>query len=76
MAGAAGISLPLNFRPRNNLAGTPAPFGPLMPNYTDYTVSIHYDRRLYHHDIAGSIAHARMLARQDGGEEVFWQREP
>jgi argininosuccinate lyase len=29
-----------------------------------YTVSIHYDRRLYKHDIAGSIAHARMLARQ------------
>ena len=29
-----------------------------------YTVSIHYDRRLYRHDIAGSMAHARMLARQ------------
>ncbi len=29
-----------------------------------YTVSIHYDRRLYKHDIAGSIAHVRMLARQ------------
>jgi len=29
-----------------------------------YTVSIHYDRRLYQQDIAGSIAHARMLARQ------------
>ncbi|MBI4340348.1 MAG: argininosuccinate lyase, partial [Chloroflexi bacterium] len=29
-----------------------------------YTVSIHYDRRLYRQDIAGSIAHARMLARQ------------
>jgi argininosuccinate lyase len=28
-----------------------------------YTVSIHYDRRLYKQDIAGSIAHARMLAR-------------
>jgi argininosuccinate lyase len=27
----------------------------------DYTVSIHYDRRLYRQDIAGSIAHARML---------------
>ena len=37
-------------------------------NQTDitasYTVSIHYDRRLYKQDIAGSIAHARMLARQ------------
>ena len=29
-----------------------------------YTVSIHYDRRLYKQDIAGSIAHARMLARK------------
>ena len=30
----------------------------------NYTVSIHYDRRLYRQDISGSIAHARMLARQ------------
>ena len=30
----------------------------------NYTVSIQYDRRLYKHDIAGSMAHARMLARQ------------
>ena len=30
----------------------------------NYTVSIHYDRRLYKQDIAGSIVHARMLARQ------------
>ena len=29
-----------------------------------YTVSIHYDRRLCRHDVAGSIVHARMLARQ------------
>ena len=29
-----------------------------------YTASIHYDRRLYNEDIAGSIAHARMLGRQ------------
>jgi argininosuccinate lyase len=29
-----------------------------------YTVSISYDRRLYRQDIAGSIAHACMLARQ------------
>ncbi len=35
------------------------------PGYSSYTVSIHYDRRLYRQDIAGSIAHARMLARQD-----------
>ena len=35
-----------------------------MNDYSGYTVSIHYDRRLYRQDIAGSIAHARMLARQ------------
>ena len=35
-----------------------------MADYTDYTVSIHYDRRLFRHDIAGSIVHARMLAKQ------------
>ena len=29
-----------------------------------YSASIHYDCRLYHHDIMGSKAHARMLARQ------------
>ena len=29
-----------------------------------YTASIHFDWRLYPYDIAGSIAHARMLARQ------------
>ncbi len=29
-----------------------------------YTVSVGYDRRLYEHDIAGSVAHARMLGRQ------------
>ena len=32
---------------------------------SDYTVSLHYDRRLYRQDIAGSIAHARMLAKQE-----------
>ena len=35
-----------------------------MNPHSDYTVSIHYDRRLYRQDIAGSIAHARMLGRQ------------
>jgi len=29
-----------------------------------FTASVHYDSRLYRHDIAGSAAHARMLARQ------------
>ncbi len=35
-----------------------------MTDFSDYTVSIHYDRRLYRQDIAGSIAHARMLGLQ------------
>jgi len=30
----------------------------------DYTVSLPFDKRLYRHDIAGSIAHARMLWKQ------------
>ena len=29
-----------------------------------FTASVHYDARLYRHDIMGSRAHARMLARQ------------
>ncbi|MDO8472372.1 MAG: lyase family protein, partial [Dehalococcoidia bacterium] len=29
----------------------------------DYSASISYDRRLYRHDIAGSVAHTRMLSR-------------
>jgi argininosuccinate lyase len=28
----------------------------------EYTASVGFDQRLYHHDIAGSIAHAQMLA--------------
>ncbi len=35
-----------------------------MTDFSAYTVSIHYDRRLYRHDIVGSMVHARMLARQ------------
>ena len=35
-----------------------------MDTHSRYTVSLHYDSRLYRQDIAGSIAHARMLARQ------------
>ena len=35
-----------------------------MTDHSDYTVSIHYDRRLYRQDIAGSKAHAAMLAQQ------------
>ena len=37
----------------------------------DFTVSIDYDRRLYEHDIAGSIAHVRMLA----GQGIIDQRD-
>ena len=35
-----------------------------MTDFSRYTVSIDYDRRLFRQDIAGSIAHARMLAMQ------------
>ena len=35
-----------------------------MADFSKYTVSIDYDRRLYKQDIAGSIAHAKMLAKQ------------
>ncbi|MDD5509352.1 MAG: argininosuccinate lyase [Dehalococcoidales bacterium] len=37
----------------------------------EYTVSTHFDWRLYPQDIAGSIAHARMLARQ----QIISERE-
>ena len=36
----------------------------MMADFSKYTVSIDYDRRLYKQDIAGSIAHAKMLAKQ------------
>ncbi len=35
-----------------------------MTDFSRYTVSIDYDRRLYKQDIAGSMAHAKMLAKQ------------
>ena len=35
-----------------------------MTDFSRYTVSIEYDRRLYKQDIAGSVAHAKMLAKQ------------
>jgi len=46
-----------------------------MSQNSDYTVSIHYDRRLFRHDIAGSVAHARMLAKtgiisQEDGNQI------
>jgi argininosuccinate lyase len=36
----------------------------LDPRALAYSASIGYDRRLFRHDIAASIAHARMLAKQ------------
>ncbi len=37
----------------------------MNPDASQYAVSIQYDRRLYREDIAGSVAHARMLAKQE-----------
>jgi len=47
-----------------------------MTSYQNYTVSLHYDRRLYRQDIAGSVAHTRMLAKQriispEDGEQII-----
>ena len=36
----------------------------MQEKHSSYTASVHYDRRLYRQDIAGSVAHSRMLARQ------------
>ena len=36
----------------------------LHNDHSAYTVSLHYDRRLYKHDIVGSMAHVRMLTKQ------------
>jgi len=46
------------------------PWGGRFQEATDkkvelFTASIHYDRRLYGYDIEGSIAHAKMLVRQE-----------
>lgn len=38
--------------------------GGVASSLEKFTESISYDHRLYHHDIMGSKAHARMLARQ------------
>src|SRR3972149_5781368 len=37
--------------------------GDTHPKVEAFTASIHFDRRLAPHDIAGSIAHAQMLAK-------------
>ncbi len=49
------------------MAGTKKPWGGRFAAHTDktveaFTASIHFDRRLYREDIAGSLAHCRMLA--------------
>jgi argininosuccinate lyase len=46
------------------------PWGGRFTEETDklvelFTASLHYDRRLYRYDIEGSIAHTKMLVRQD-----------
>ena len=41
-----------------------APVSEMDKTPSSYTASLHYDRRLYRQDIAGSIAHAQMLAKQ------------
>src|SRR5690348_17882375 len=46
---------------RNLLRGRFA--GERLPEVEAFTASLPFDRRLYRHDIRGSIAHARMLAR-------------
>jgi len=51
------------------MKGIEKPWGGRFAERTDrkveeFTASIDYDRRLYRYDIAGSMAHCRMLARQ------------
>ncbi len=48
-------------RPRNIIRGRFA--RGRLPEVEAFTASLPFDRRLYRHDILGSIAHARMLAR-------------
>ena len=43
-----------------------------MPDYTDYTVSIHYDRRLYRHDIAaGRVEILEQLIKEHSGKCIM-----
>jgi argininosuccinate lyase len=51
---------------KNNISHIRGRFGkPADKLVTQYTASLPFDRRLYHQDITGSIAHAKMLAKQD-----------
>ena len=50
---------------------------PADKSVVSYTVSIPFDQRLYRYDIAGSIAHANMLAKQgiitdQDAESITW----
>lgn len=59
-------------RKQRQVKKKPSPSKPWSGRFTEstnelveeFTASIHYDWRLYPYDIAGSIAHARMLGRQ------------
>jgi len=74
-AGQRGRTRPGNSRANMSFAvihmtekdAAPKPWGGRFTESTDafveaFTASINFDKRLYRHDIAGSIAHARMLA--------------
>ena len=50
--------------PRNHKAWAGRMAAPTHPLVEAFTTSFPFDRRLYAHDITGSIAHAEMLARQ------------
>ncbi len=59
----------MSVKDRPMTAKVEKPWGGRFSEGTDkeveaFTLSLHYDRRLYRWDIEGSIAHARMLARQ------------
>ena len=43
----------------------PEGFKKSLPKSLAYTISIPFDRRLYRQDIAGSVAHAKMLGKQE-----------
>ena len=57
---ARATSKPLKTSKRRDPAA--APRGAALAS--GFTVSLHYDRRMFREDIAGSVAHAKMLARQ------------
>lgn len=56
------IPMPESNETKNNKNPAAAARGSELAS--DFTVSVHYDQRLYYEDIAGSIIHALMLGRQ------------